>query len=144
MTKTLKDHKGNEKMSTQDIVRTHVNAHHGEEGNWQAVYVELHNLLEKPQFRIMRAGNTLFLFHNNGNNTAMVFMFNGDRVGKLVGNMKEFFAAMKKAGFKQLYTNTKRHAIIHLVEKTGYPSVTYRSENSDPKGNYMYYMSLDL
>ena len=131
-------------MSTQDIVRTHVHAHHGEKANWEAVYVQLHKLLEDPKYRMFRAGNTLCMYYNNGNKTAMIYMFNADPVGKVVGNMKEGFAAFKKAGFKELYTNTQRTAIVKLIEKTGYTSVTYRGTEPGDDGKPIYFIHIEL
>lgn len=143
MTKMLKDHKGNDMMSTQDIIRTEFESRKTK-GNWQAVYAELHKLLATPQYRMMRAGNTLCMYHNNGNKTATIYLFNADPLDKLIENMKEGFAAFKKAGFTALYTETERPAMVKLIEKTGANSVTVKTTEKNKNGQYSYYTHIEL
>ena len=130
-------------MSTQDIVRLEIESRKTG-GNWVAAYEQIHKLLEDPKYRMFRAGNTLCLFHNNGNKTATVYLLNGDPVSKVVDNIKEGLAAFKKAGFKELYTSTQRMAMIKLIEKTGYTSVTYRGTEPGEDGKPVYFIHIEL
>jgi hypothetical protein len=68
--------------------------------------VRVHNAMAKlvktdPNFRVMRAGNTLFSYYNNGNGVADVAMDTADTPRELVKSIKEFVKAMKTAKFKQ-------------------------------------------
>ena len=140
----LKDHKGNDTMSTQDIIRAHVGEYHGEKGNWQEVYAQLHKLVENPKYRIMRSGNTLFLYCNNGNKTATVRIFNAEKTKAIVENIKEFFNAIKKSGFNQVYVESQSPATVKLLEKTGFSSVTIMVDQTDQGGGKKYYTHVEL
>jgi hypothetical protein len=66
----------------------------------------VHNAMAKlvktdPNFRVMRAGNTLFSYYNKGNGVADVAMDTADTPRELVRSIKEFVKAMKTAKFRQ-------------------------------------------
>jgi hypothetical protein len=62
----------------------------------------LANLVETdPQFRIMRANNTLFMYYNVGNGVVEMLMETADTPRDLIDSVKDYKAAMKAAGYKQ-------------------------------------------
>jgi len=68
--------------------------------------VRVHNAMAKlvktdPNFRVMRANNTLFTYYNKGNGVVDVAMDTADTPRDLVRSVKDFAKAMKVAGFKQ-------------------------------------------
>jgi hypothetical protein len=106
-------------MSTQDIVKTEV-----ERGNpgadWRMAYAQIMSMIQQPQHRVVRSNNSLFIITNNGNHTANFMMCNADPVGIMPKSIKEFYAAMKGAGFTKLFYSTPRSGMIKLSEKTGF------------------------
>jgi hypothetical protein len=53
-----------------------------------------------PDFRVMRANNTLFIYNNNKDGSVDIAMETADSPRTLVDSIKEFRKAMKIAGFK--------------------------------------------
>lgn len=107
------------RMSTQDIVKTEI-----EKGNtnqdWRVAYVAIMNMIQQPQHRVVRSNNSLFIITNHGDHTADFMMCNADTVGMMPKSIKEFYTAMKKAGFTKLFYSTPRSGMIKLSEKTGF------------------------
>jgi len=110
------------KMSTQDIVKTEVERNNSG-SDWRAVYAAMMNMIEQPQHRIIRSNNSLFLYTNHGNHVADFMMCNADSVGMMPRSIKEFYKAMKVAGFKKLYYSTSREGMLRLSEKTGFKNI---------------------
>jgi len=66
------------------------------------VHTAMANLVKKdPNFRIMRANNSLFSYYNLGNGNVDVALDTADTPRDLVKSIKEFVQAMKVAGFKK-------------------------------------------
>ena len=57
-------------------------------------------VMNDPDFRVMRANNTLFIYNNNKNGSADITMETADSPRELVNSIKQFCDAMKVAGFK--------------------------------------------
>jgi len=87
------------KMTTQEIIAKSV----GRSGqDPQQVHAQMTQLaLSDPKFRIMRSGNTLFSYYNQGNGNALVAMDTAATPRELVKDVGEFAKAMKVAKFKQ-------------------------------------------
>jgi len=71
-----------------------------------------------PNFRVMRAGNTLFSYYNKGNGVADVAMDTADTPRELVKSIKEFVKAMKTAKFKQgrfSMSNPQMEKILKMI-----------------------------
>ena len=105
-------------MSTQDIIRTEFE-NNGSGMDWQQMYAEIVDLIKKPNYRILRSGNSLLLVRNNGNGDAYVFMASADKPAEMMAHMKEFWGALKKSNFKKVSFDTPRPAIVRLVKSTG-------------------------
>lgn len=53
-----------------------------------------------PDFRVMRANNTLFMYNNNRDGSVDIAMETADNPRNLIDSIKQFAEAMKIAGFK--------------------------------------------
>jgi hypothetical protein len=107
------------KMTTQEIVRTAVNRS-APEMDWRRMYVKVSMLIKKPEFRLMRANNTLFLFHNNGDHTAYADWFTADKADNLPKSMKDFLVSMKKCGFTEVKFSGQTQSFVGAMQRAGY------------------------
>jgi hypothetical protein len=106
-------------MPTQDIIRTEFE-NNGTGMDWKQVYANIEQLVQQPNYRILRAGNSLLVVRNDGNGNAYVLMASADRPKDMAKNMKEFLQALQKANFKKVSFDTPRPAIIKLIQSTGF------------------------
>jgi hypothetical protein len=104
------------KMSPVDILAKSVK---GKEDPNQ-LHMELTQLVNSdPNFRIMRANNSLFLYRNQGNGEAKIMLETADDPRKLVESFKEFSQAMKKANFKTLKFDVSNPDIVRVIKMAG-------------------------
>lgn len=91
-----------QEMTQQEIVEKEIRDR-GEGNDWKTAYVMISRLIRKPEWRLFRAGDTLFLMHNlrDPNKTVEFYIYNGDTEKELKENLKDFFKALKISGFKQ-------------------------------------------
>jgi hypothetical protein len=105
--------------------------------DWKKVYALLYSSVESNQYRIMRAGNTLFLYKILGDHKAQMYVFNADSAKNYIENLKEFFKAMKVAGFTQIVAEVDDEKNIHLLKKaTQHIQVTPVGTNEEGKTIY--------
>jgi len=126
----------NATMSTQDIVKNCDEIKDSGQ-DWRQAYAALHSMLESNQYRIMRAGNTLFLIKLLEQGTAQMFVFNADSPKNFLKNTKEFFKAMKAAKFHTVFGITENPQIIKMLQHTGY-EVDVENVGNDDKGQPLY------
>ena len=129
MQQVQKEQGASSRMSVQDIVRTEIE-NNGSNANWEDVYKRVYALIQAPQYRILRANNSLFLIYNAGQGNASVYMFNADKVQDMPKSIMEFFNAMKKANFKKVGFNTVRPAVLRLLKSAG---INFKSTPSEPE-----------
>ena len=123
-------------MTTQDIVKNCDELKDSGQ-DWKQVYAALHSMLESNQYRIMRAGNTLFLIKLLEQGTAQMFVFNADGQKNFLRNTKEFFKAMKAAKFHTVFGITENPQIIKMLQHTGY-EVDVEDAGKNSKGRPLY------
>ena len=108
-----------ERMEVQDIVK---NSDFVEEAgvDWEDIYQMLATLLETPEWRLMRADNTLFLLNLQGNGTAAVTVLDAGGADKFPETLKEFFRACKHAELKHILFNTKGRHVQQMIRRMGF------------------------
>jgi hypothetical protein len=129
MNQIKKERSPAKKMSEQDIIKSEIETN-GSGANWENVYKRVFALTQTPDYRVLRANNSLFLIHNEKNGRASVFMFNADDVKDMPKSIAEFAKAMKAANFKTVTFNTIRPAILRLLKSAG---INYKSTPSRPE-----------
>ena len=89
-----------------------------------AVNNELAKLVNtNPDFRIMRANNTLFAYNNNRDGTIDVSMETADSPRALVDSLKQFGQAVKASGFRAFKFEVQNPQILKALEMAGlYPT----------------------
>lgn len=90
-----------ETKTPQQIVEAEI-ATRGPGKDWRAAYLMLVQLTKKPDWRLFRTNDSLFLIHNFRDKEKSVefYIYNGDSKEELRDNLKEFFTALKVSGFK--------------------------------------------
>lgn len=129
MSQVKKERGPTERKSVQDIIKTEIE-NNGSNANWENVYKRVFALTQTPDYRILRANNSLFLIHNEKNGKASVYMFNADNVKEMPESISEFARAMKKANFNTVTFNTVRPAILRLLKSAG---INFKSFPSSPE-----------
>ena len=86
--------------------------------------IALHNgiadLVEtNPDFRVMRANNTIFLYKNNRDGSVDILMETADNPRNVVDSIKQFGQAMKVAGFKTGKFDVRNPQIIKAIQMAG-------------------------
>jgi len=107
-------------MTTQDIVKNSDEVKRIKH-DWKKVYVGLAKAVQTDKYRILRAGNTLFVIKILEPHVAGLVTFNAEKSFKnYVRNIKEFLKAMDVAGYQQLKAAGVNIQMINLMRKTGY------------------------
>ena len=73
-----------------------------------------------PKVRIIRANNSLFIIHNDGQGGADVIMETADKPRELVDSLKQFGQAMKAGNFKSLRFEVANPDIIRAIKMSGF------------------------
>jgi len=72
-----------------------------------------------PDFRVMRANNTLFIYNNNKDGSVDIAMETADSPRALVESIKEFRQAMKMSGFKTGKFDIDNPQIMKVLKMAG-------------------------
>ena len=72
-----------------------------------------------PDFRVMRANNTLFIYNNNRDGSVDISMETADAPRDLVDSLKQFRQAMKVAGFKTGKFDIDNPQIMKVLRMAG-------------------------
>jgi hypothetical protein len=123
-------------MTPQDIVK---NSREVKESgaDWKQLYAGIAQGIEENKYRVMRSGNTLFMYKLVADGEAQMFIISAEPYKELLRNTKNFAKAMDKAGFKKVYGETHDINIIRLIERMGYP-MTVERLGKDDKGRQIY------
>ena len=73
-----------------------------------------------PKVRVIRANNSLFIIHNDGQGGADVIMETADKPRELVDSLKQFGQAMKVGNFKSLRFDVTNPDIIRAIKMGGF------------------------
>jgi len=103
------------RKSAEDIIREYIQKQRINVKP-EAVLAALSELVKRPDYRLFRTGDTMFIIRNFGNGLVEFHMANIEPPMKLIRNVKEFYQAMKKAGFKQLITKTTNYDMIRIAQ----------------------------
>lgn len=95
--------------------------------------IKLYNVLADlvntdPNVRVMRSGNTLFVYYNNKDGSASIAMETADSPRELITAIQEFKKSMKVAGFKTAMFTVDNPQLTRLLEMAGIP-VQIQSSN---------------
>jgi hypothetical protein len=95
--------------------------------------IKLYNVLADlvntdPNVRVMRSGNTLFVYYNNQDGSVSIAMETADSPRDLIAAIQEFKRAMKVAGFKTAMFTVENPQLTRLLEMAGIP-VQIQSSN---------------
>jgi hypothetical protein len=108
------------RMSTQNIVLKALRDA-GQENNFREIYAGIHQMLGTPRYRMMRAGNTLFLIDILGEGAGKVQLINADIPQKVIENILEFTQATKKANYTTLLFDSSDPLVANALENSGIP-----------------------
>jgi len=125
-----------EKMTPQEIFQK-CDELKGSDMDWKQAYAIVFHSIESNQYRVMRAGNTLFWYHIVAPQEAQMYVFNADSQKNFLRNMKEFAKAMDVAGFKKVFGITENQQLLNMIGRLGYP-MTIEDAGQDANGNPLY------
>jgi hypothetical protein len=78
-----------------------------------------HTVNNDPNFRVMRANNTLFTYYNLKDGSIEAHMDTADNPRQLVDSIKQFMQACKAAKFKTIKFEVANPQIIKAVQMAG-------------------------
>jgi len=117
MSQVKKERGDSPKMSTLDILTKSAGGQI-DPARFEAVLSE--TVRTNPKVRVVRANNSLFIIHNDGQGGADVIMETADKPRELVDSIKQFFQAMKVANFNSLSFDVDNPDIIRVIKMGGY------------------------
>jgi hypothetical protein len=132
-----------QRKSAEEIIKTEIE-NNNSGADWQQVFSRIIALVQSPEYRVLRANNSLFLIHNDGNGKASVYMFNADSVGDMPKSMLDFTKAMKAANFRTITFNTVRPAVLRLLKSAGLNFKTTPSGPEPQTGMPSIYVEVEL
>jgi hypothetical protein len=83
----------------------------------KAAYAALVHMTEKPNYRILRANDSLLLIDNHGDGTAQGIMFSSDKPQAFVKSLIEFNRALKIAGLHKMEIMSVKTDIEPFLKK---------------------------
>lgn len=116
MSQVKKERGDSPKMSTLDILTKSAGGQI-DPARLEAVLSE--TVRRNPKVRVIRANNSLFIIHNDGQGGADVIMETADKPRELVDSIKQFLQAMKVAKFKSLRFDVDNPDIIRVIKMSG-------------------------
>jgi hypothetical protein len=117
MSQVQKERGESPKMSNIDIL-TKSAAGQIDPVRFEAVLSE--TVRRNPKVRVIRANNSLFIIHNDGQGGADVIMETADKPRELVDSIKQFLQAMKVAKFKSIRFDVDNPDIIRVIKMGGH------------------------
>lgn len=117
-------------MSIAEIMLTDLQRS-GKEDQLGQVYEVLKKLVEDGKIRIMRANNSLLVYRIVGKGEVEFDLMSADSPKQLVDSARQFFEAMKKAGFKRGMGMTENAQLVKLLERSGINIKTQQIERFD-------------
>lgn len=113
----LKDAQG--RMSVQEIVREQL-AKMGQEDRFKEAYAGLHKLLETNKWRILRSGNSLFLYEILGNGECRLQIINADSEENLLKNAEDAIRSLIKANMQKIDAIVEDSKLINHLNSVGF------------------------
>ena len=80
-------------------------------------YAALLKMVQEPQYRLVRANDSILLIHNMGNGTGDGMMFTADKPQTFVKSLIHFNKALKIGGFHEMTFTSSGIAIEPLLKK---------------------------
>jgi hypothetical protein len=117
MSQVKKERGDSPKMSTLDILTKSAGGQI-DPARLEAVLSE--TVRRNPKVRVIRANNSLFIIHNDGQGGADVIMETADKPKELVDSIKQFCQGMKAANFKSLRFEVSNPDIIRVIKMGGF------------------------
>ena len=117
MSQVQKERGESPKMSNIDIL-TKSAAGQIDPVRFEAVLSE--TVRRNPKVRVIRANNSLFIIHNDGQGGADVMMETADKPKELIDSLKQFGQAMKAGNFKSLRFEVSNPDIIRAIKMGGF------------------------
>ena len=117
MSQVKKERGESPKMSNIDIL-TKSAAGQIDPERFEAVLSE--TVRRNPKVRVIRANNSLFIIHNDGQGGADVMMETADKPKELIDSLKKFGQAMKAGNFKSLRFEVSNPDIIRAIKMGGF------------------------
>ena len=119
-------------MSVQDIVKNSDEMKRYKK-DWKRVYISLSYAVQTNKYRIIRAGDTLFVIKILEPHVAELATLNAEKSFKqYVRNIKEFLKAMDIAGYKEVHAKDVNIQMINLMKHAG------ANVEATPTGNGTY------
>lgn len=123
-----KDRAPAQRMSVLNILQKDVE---DQGGDFDRVYAALQQGIQSGQMRIMRSGNTLLIYSILEPGVADVHISTADAPQALIKAVKEFYEALKKAGFKKAVSTTDNPQIGRVLQASGIPVQVSMRPNPD-------------
>lgn len=111
-------------------------------GDFDEVYSILKAGIESGQMRIMRSGNTLFVYTIMQPGVAEVHLSTLDTPNRLVTAVQDFYKAMKVAGFKTLVSVTDNSQIARVLNAAQVPVQV--QQVPDTEGQAQYQLTIEV
>ena len=109
---------GLKKMSEYDIIKSDIKEY-GLKMDPDQTYAALLEMTKQPNYRILRANNTILMIDNRKDGTAEGIIFTADKPQAMVKSIKHLAIALKKGGFHELDVNSSGIAIETLMHRAG-------------------------
>lgn len=123
-------------LTTQEIIK---NSKEIKNSNmsWKRAYASIYAALQTNKYRMLRSGDVLFLIKIIKPGEAQMFVFNPVSDKNFYRAFKEFAAAMKKAGYKKVWGNTKDRKLLEFIGKAvGNVQIQELSKSADGEITY--------
>lgn len=82
-------------------------------------YAALIQMSQQPNYRVVRANNSLLFIDNKGNGEAEGIMFSSDKPQAFVASLRQFNKALKTGGFRKMEINSVNTDIEPFLKKAG-------------------------
>jgi hypothetical protein len=104
-------------LSTQQIVYAGLKKE-GMKAKPKDFHAAICNLLKQPNFRVLRADDSLLVINNQSNGVAEGIFLIADPKSKYLKTFNEFMVALKVSKFNKLKFKTKDKDLLEMVKKS--------------------------
>jgi hypothetical protein len=96
-------------------------------------YATVLEMIKKPEFRVVRANNTIMVIHNQGNGNGDAMMFTADKPQMFVKSLRHFNTGLKIAKYNKVTFTSSGIAIEPLMKKAGlqYKAIPVKVKSGD-------------
>jgi hypothetical protein len=117
MSQVKKERGDSPRMSALDILTKSIGGQI-DPARFEAVLSE--TVRRNPKVRVVRANNSLFIIHNDGQGGADIIMETADKPKELIDSLKQFGQGMKAGNFKSLRFEVSNPDIIRAIKMSGF------------------------